>query len=244
MKYLGPRACEEALKSDSLHVLRVSPAAWGRTRGLREMARASGASVHREPTESLDRRSDGQRHQGVLGEGSGIRYSDLAEILEAEHARGKHGLILALDGITDPYNFGAVLRSAAAANVDAVIFPQRRSAQANETVIRASAGAAAHVPLVRAVNLGRAIDELKKAGVRILGMSASAEDSQNYLDEQFNAASAIVLGSEGEGLRLKIRERCDAMLNIEMPGRIGSLNVSVAAAVVLFRALAMRKKNL
>jgi 23S rRNA (guanosine2251-2'-O)-methyltransferase len=192
----------------------------------------------------LDRRAEGQRHQGVIGEGVGIHFTEMPDFLKTLRNRGSDGLVLLLDGITDPHNFGAILRSAAAANVDAVLFQERRSAQVNESVIRASAGTAGKVPLVRVVNLGRAIDDLKESGVWVFGMSASFDKCNNYLNEKFDTATAIVLGSEGEGLRLKIEERCDSLLKIEMPGQIESLNVSAATAVILFRVLARREKKI
>jgi 23S rRNA (guanosine2251-2'-O)-methyltransferase len=144
--------------------------------------------------------------------------------------------------VTDPNNFGAVLRSAAAAGADGVLFPERRSAQINETVIRASAGTAGRIPLVRVVNLGRALDDLKEAGCWIYGLSASPS-SHDYLEESFDRSTVLVLGSEGEGLHQKIEERCDALLRIPMPGGIESLNVSAAAAVMLFRVLAQRGRG-
>jgi 23S rRNA (guanosine2251-2'-O)-methyltransferase len=207
------------------------------------LAKVAGIPVHKEPVEGLDRRAEGRRHQGVVGEGVGARFTEMSEMMKTLSLRGNSGLVLVLDGITDPHNFGAILRTAAAANVDAVIFPERRSAQVNEDAIRASAGTAGRIPLVRVVNLGRAVDELKEVGFWVYGMSASAGDSKNYLDEKFDAATAIVIGSEGEGMRLKIKERCDSLLKIEMPGQTDSLNVSSAAAVVLFRVLAAREKK-
>jgi 23S rRNA (guanosine2251-2'-O)-methyltransferase len=237
--YLGPNACAEALARGELHALRVSPQAWVRTAELRASARAAGAVVHQEPADSLDRRAEGARHQGVLGEGSGLAFTDLEEIAVKAGALGPQALILALDGVTDPHNFGAILRSAAAAGADAVVFPERRSAQVNETVIRASAGTAGRVPLVRVVNLGRALDTLKENGAWIFGLDAGAE-SRNYLAERFDAPTVLVLGAEGEGLHQKIRERCDALLRIPMPGGTESLNVSVTAGVMLFRVLAAR----
>jgi len=244
VKFLGPNACDEALKRGDLQILRISPSAWNRTQKLRELAKSVGVTIHKEPIESLDRRAEGQRHQGVIGEGADVRFAEMPDLLAALRERGANGLVLLLDGITDTHNFGAILRSAAAANVDAVVFPERRSAQVNDAVIRASAGTAALVPLVRVVNLGRAIDDLKEAGFWVFGMSASFDKCHNYLDEKFDAATAIVLGSEGEGLHLKIEERCDSLLRIEMPGQVESLNVSAAAAIILFRVLALREKKI
>ncbi len=239
MKFLGPHACEEALSRGELHSLWVAPAAFGRVARLVSDARAAGVVVHRDPMESLDRRSQGQRHQGVLGEGGPFAYASFEDITATVKAKREDALVLALDGITDPHNLGAILRSAAGAAVDGVLLPERRSAMVNETVVRASAGTAGRVPVCRVVNLGRALDDLKEAGAWIYGLAAG-EGSHSYLDEAFDRATVLVLGAEGEGLHLKIRERCDGLLHVPMPGGIESLNVSAAAAVALFRVLARR----
>jgi len=241
MLYLGPHACEEALNQGRLHTLRVTPNAWERCIKLRMIARESGAVVHCEPIESLDRRCrvQGQRHQGILGEGEAIAMVDMDTLLLRVKRRGAGALVLALDGISDPNNFGAIIRSAAAAGVDGVVFPERRSAQVNETVVRASAGTASRVPLIRVTNLARALEELKQAGSWIYGLSKGV-GSGNYLEESFDRSTVLVLGSEGDGLHQKIEEHCDSLLWIDMPGNIESLNVSSTAAVVLFRVLAQR----
>jgi len=240
MRYLGPHACEEALSRGELQTLRLAPQVWERLARLRQEARAQGVTVHREPMESLDRRAQGQRHQGVLGEGAEVAFEPLESVLEAVRSKPDGALVIALDGITDPHNFGAILRSAAAAGVDGVVFPERRSAQVGEAVLRASAGTAGRIPLVRVVNLGRALDELKEAGAWVYGLAGDA-GSRNYLEEPFDRATVLVLGSEGEGLHQKIRERCDALLGIPMHGGVESLNVSAAAAVMIFRVLARRQ---
>ena len=239
MRYCGPHACEEAVQRGELATLWVAEAAWGRLAKLREAARAAGAVVHREPMDALDRRAQGQRHQGVVGEGSNFVYADFASILRAARGKGASALLLALDGVTDPHNLGAILRSAAAAGVDGVVIPERRSAQVNETVVRASAGTAGRVAVARVVNLGRALDELNEAGAWLFGLAAG-EGSRSYLDERFDRATVLVMGAEGEGLHQKIAERCDGLLSIPMPGQVESLNVSAAAAVALFRVLAVR----
>ena len=240
MRFLGPHACEEALGRGELHVLRMAPPVWGRFVKLREAARDAGVVVHQEPMESLDRRAEGARHQGVLGEGAALRLQEMSALLDRVRERGDAALVLVLDGITDPHNLGAILRSAAGAAVDGVIFPERRSAQVNDTVVRASAGTAGRVPLVRVVNLGRALDELKEAGVWIYGLAAGSK-SHDYRRESFSGPTALVLGSEGEGLHQKISERCDQLLEIPMPGGIESLNVSATAAICLFRVLTARE---
>src|ERR1035438_2205900 len=239
MKFLGPHACEEALALGELHTLWVAPAAFGRVAKLVSEARAAGVVVHREPMESLDRRSQGLRHQGVLGEGGPFAYASFEEIAANVKAKGDAALVLALDGITDPHNLGAILRSAAGAAVDGVLLPERRSAVVNETVVRASAGTAGRVPVCRVVNLGRALEDLKEFGAWTYGLAAG-EGSRDYLEEPFDRATVLVMGAEGEGLHLKIRERCDGLLHTPMPGGIESLNVSAAAAVTLFRVIARR----
>jgi 23S rRNA (guanosine2251-2'-O)-methyltransferase len=237
--FLGPHACEEALERGELQILRVAPTTWERCQALRVSAREQGVTIHREPMDSLDRRAQGQRHQGIMGEGGELALATMDIAVEALRNRGNAALLLALDGVTDPHNFGAVLRSAAGAGVDAVVFPERRAAQINETVIRASAGTAGRVPLVKVVNLGRALEQLKEAGAWVYGLAAG-EGSSDYLEEPFDRPTVLVLGSEGEGLHQKIAEKCDGLLRIPMPGRIESLNVSAAAAVMLFQVLAAR----
>lgn len=239
MRLLGPHACEEALARGELHVLRIAPAAWDRQARLREAARAAGVVVHREPLESLDRRAEGQRHNGVLGEGIEVPLTGLEVLLDRVRARGPQALVLALDGVTDPHNFGAVLRTAAAVGVDGVVFPERRSAQVNEAAVRASAGTAGRVPLVRVVNLGRALDALKEAGAWVYGLAAGP-GSRSFLAEPFDRATVLVLGSEGEGLHDKIAGRCDGLLALPMPGGTESLNVSAAAAAALYLILSRR----
>lgn len=242
VRYLGPHACEEALERGELHVLRIAPTAWERCAKLRSAARERGVVIHREPMDSLDRRTQGQRHQGVVGEGESISFASMEDLEARLKERGNAGLVLVLDGVTDPHNFGAILRSAAAAGVDAVVFPERRSAQVNETVVRASAGTAGRIPLVRVVNLGRALDDLKAAGCWIYGLAAGSS-SRDYLQESFDRPTALVLGSEGEGLHQKVAERCDGLLRIPMPGGVESLNVSAVASVMLFRVLARRQEG-
>ena len=242
MRYLGPHACEEALERGELQTLRIAPGVWERVAKLRLAAREQGVVIHREPMDSLDRRCQGQRHQGIMGEGEAIVLASMESLVERVRERGANALVLALDGISDPHNFGAILRSAAGAAVDGVIFPERRSAQVNETVMRSSAGTAGRVPLVRVVNLARALEQLQEAGAWVYGLAAG-EGSRDYLEEPFDRGTVLVLGSEGEGLHQKIREHCDGLLSIGMPGGIESLNVSSAAAVMLFRALAQRQMH-
>jgi 23S rRNA (guanosine2251-2'-O)-methyltransferase len=240
MYYIGPHACDEALRFGKLQTIRMIPSVWDRYENMRIAARAAGVVVHSEPTESLDRRCQGRRHQGIIGEGADITFTSMDTLLSRVEERGADALILMLDGIQDPNNFGAILRSAAGAGVDGVIFPERRSAQVNDAVIRASAGTAGQVPLVRVVNLTRTIKDLQNVGVWVYGLTKQ-DGSRSYLEETFDRATLFILGSEGSGLHHKIQEHCDVLLTIGMPGNIESLNVSNAAAIALFRVLAQRQ---
>ena len=209
-----------------------------RVQELVERARALQIAVHHRPREQLDQLAGEARHQGVIA-----RYeapplaaeSDLPDLLEQA---GSDALILVLDGVTDPHNLGACLRSAAAAGVTAVIVPKDRAVGLTPVVRRASAGGADRVPLIAATNLARTLRTLKDAGVWLTGLAGDTDTSIYSID--FKGPVALVLGSEGEGMRRLTRETCDFVAKIPMPGNMESLNVSVATGVVLFEALRQR----
>lgn len=240
MKFLGPHACEEALKRGELQTLWIATGLWERMGPFRKLARAAKVVIHREPPESLDRKTDGQRHQGVLGEGGEIIFASLDSFVEILNGKKDACIFVAIDGVTDPQNLGAILRSCAGAGVDGILLPERRSAGITESVIRASAGTAGQVPIARVTNLRRSLEDMKESGAWIYGM-ASTPTSINYLEESFDRSVVLVVGSEGDGLHEKIEEYCDVLIHIPMPGQIESLNASVATAVVLFRILATRQ---
>jgi 23S rRNA (guanosine2251-2'-O)-methyltransferase len=242
MKFLGPHACEEALQRGELHTLWISSTIWDRVSPFRKLAREARVVIHQEPPEALDRKSNGVKHQGMIGEGSEIGYVELDTFFPLMVVKKDRVLLVALDGIMDPQNLGAILRTCSAAGVDGVILPERRSASITESAIRASAGTAGRVPIARVNNLGRALDDLKDAGAWIFGLS-SGNETDNYLDESFDRSVVLVIGSEGEGLHQKISERCDRLLRIPMPGSTESLNASAATAIALFRVLAVRTKS-
>ncbi|PYR71002.1 MAG: 23S rRNA (guanosine(2251)-2'-O)-methyltransferase RlmB [Acidobacteria bacterium] len=154
--------------------------------------------------------------------------------------RGASGapLVVVLDGIEDPHNLGAILRTADAAGVDGVIVQSRRSAARDGVAAKASAGALAHVKIAEVVNIARAVEELKDAGVWTVGLAGEAADSYDAVD--LTLPTAVVLGAEGAGLRRLVRERCDRLASIPMRGHVASLNVSVAAGIVLFEAVRQR----
>ena len=205
---------------------------------LAERAKALKITVNHRPREQLDKLAGEAHHQGVaaLYEPPPMAHeNDLAALMERD---GSGTLVLVLDGVTDPHNLGACLRSSAAAKVTAVIVPKDRAVGLTPVVRRASAGGADRVPLIAVTNLARTLRELKDAGVWITGLDGETETSIYAVD--FKGPVAIVLGSEGEGMRRLTRELCDFVAKIPMPGAMESLNVSVATGVVLFEALRQR----
>ncbi len=157
-------------------------------------------------------------------------YMEFGEFQE-KIVKEEESLILILDGIQDPRNFGAIIRSAETFGVSGIIVPERRSVKINETVIKTSTGAIEHVPIVKVTNLGRAIEDLKKIGYWIYGAEASGE--KFYHEEKYPAKKALVLGSEGFGIKAKVKEHCDILVKIPLKGKINSLNVSVAGGILL-----------
>jgi 23S rRNA (guanosine2251-2'-O)-methyltransferase len=200
--------------------------------------------VRRVAQQALDGVAGGLRHQGAVARYAAAKTwgeNDLSGLVE--DARGK-ALLLVLDGVQDPHNLGACLRSAAAAGATAVVIPKDKAVQVNATVRKTSAGAADSVPVVRVTNLSRCLRELQKQGVWIYGLAGDATASLYALNLRGNVA--LVLGGEGDGLRRLTREHCDQLVNIPMPGLdstpgLESLNVSVAAGVTLFEAVRQRQ---
>lgn len=211
-----------------------------RLQELRALAVEAGIAVRDADDQGLDRLAGGERHQGVVVElapRAGDPETQLEEALEA--LAGSPPLLLVLDGVTDPHNLGACLRSADAAGVAAVIVPRDRAAGLTPVVRKVAAGAAETVPLVQVVNLARTLRELKERGVWLVG---TADDAPRTLYEvDFRGPTALVLGSEGEGMRRLTREACDQLVSIPMGGAVESLNVSVATGVALFEAVRQRR---
>jgi 23S rRNA (guanosine2251-2'-O)-methyltransferase len=209
-----------------------------RVNEIAAQARKRGIQVRAMGKDQLERTGGEARHQGVIAryETPPMRNeNDLEALVEAA---GPEALVLVLDGVTDPHNLGACLRSAAAARVTAVVVPKDRAVGLTPTVRRASAGGADLVPLVAVTNLARALRTLKDAGVWITGLAG--ETDQSLYDIDLKGPVALVLGSEGDGMRHLTRETCDFVAKIPMPGNMESLNVSVATGIVLFEALRQR----
>ena len=228
----------EALRAGRVRALRVGERADDRLKQLLALAGERGVRVTRVPADVLERESRRGVHQGVIADVAESKDYSVDELI-----RGAAGapLIVVLDGIEDPHNLGAILRTADAAGVDGVVVQSRRSAARGGAAAKASAGAVAHVKVAEVVNIARAIEELKEAGVWTIGLAGEASESYEAID--FTLPTAVVLGAEGPGLRRLVRERCDRLVSIPMRGHVGSLNVSVAAGVVLFEGVRQRLKK-
>jgi 23S rRNA (guanosine2251-2'-O)-methyltransferase len=239
----GIHSIEAALKYDAENLTELyveSGQHNPRVRELAERARSLGIKPHARERADLDRMTGGARHQGIAAlyrTPPARSESDLPALVEAG---GRQALFLVLDGVTDPHNLGACMRSAEAAGVTAVIVPRDKAVGITPTVRRASAGAADRVPFLAATNLARSLKVLKDAGVWLTGFTGDA--SQTLYEGDFTGPVGIVLGSEGEGMRRLTREACDHVARIPMRGSVESLNVSVAAGVVLFEVLRQRSR--
>jgi 23S rRNA (guanosine2251-2'-O)-methyltransferase len=211
-------------------VLVAKGAAGPRLQELIELCRERGIPVRFEPRAMLDRAAGSAAHQGVVGFGAAERYVSL------EQTMNTRGLHVVLDGVEDPHNLGAIVRTAHAAGAAAIVIPERRAAGLTETVARTAAGALAYLPVVRVTNISRALEELKRCGYWIYGLDERGEQAHDRVE--FAAPTAIVLGGEGRGLHQTVARHCDALVSIAMAsgpaGGVASLNVSVAAGVVLF----------
>ena len=239
---VGLNAVASSIEHDAEHVREVLVEAGGknaRVTEIEENARRKGIDVRRVSTQALDGVAGGVRHQGVAARYAAAKTWDENELAGlVEGAEGK-ALLLVLDGVQDPHNLGACLRSAAAAGATAVVIPKDKSATVNATVRKTSAGAADRLPVVAVTNLSRCLRDLQKLGVWIYGLAGEADTSLYAQDLRGNVA--VVLGGEADGLRRLTREHCDGLVKIPMPGEIESLNVSVAAGVTLFEAVRQRQ---
>ena len=231
----GINPVREALRAGRIDLVRASEQGSSRVRELAREAEAGGVIVHWVSAAELDHESAGAVHQGIVARVYPlVKYSVADLIREASTPP----FFLVLDGIEDPQNVGAVLRTAEAAGVDGVVRQQRRAAPLGAVVAKASAGALAHVKIASVVNITRVLDELRAAGIWTVGLVQAA--SCKYDEVDFSLPTALVLGSEGRGLRRLVRERCDWLVSIPMNGKIDSLNVSVAAGVALYEAVRQR----
>jgi 23S rRNA (guanosine2251-2'-O)-methyltransferase len=224
----GVHPIREALRAGRpLERLLVARGAGGpRIQEIVEQCREAGVPVRFEERHVLDRLGGGSAHQGVIAYASAQRYMDLEDL-----AAGARMLVL-LDGVEDPHNLGAILRTAHAAGAGGVVIPERRCVGLTEVVAKAAAGAIEYLPIARVVNLNRALETLKERGYWIYGLDERGAERYDQVD--YAPPTALVLGGEGKGLHEQVRKHCDVLVRIPMAGEISSLNVSVAAGVVLF----------
>jgi len=224
----------EALRAGRVDAIRVSRRDDGRVAELVDAARTAGVAVTRVEAGELDRASKGGVHQGVVALVRDQESLGPTDLVTAEGA----ALIVVLDGVEDPHNVGAILRTVDAAGGSGVVRQQRHAAPLGGATAKASAGAVSHVKVADVVNVARAIEELKEAGVWTVGLAGDAQKRYDEID--YTLPTALVVGAEGAGLRRLVRERCDWLVSIPMQGHVQSLNVSVATGVVLFEALRQR----
>jgi 23S rRNA (guanosine2251-2'-O)-methyltransferase len=235
MLIYGINSVLEAIRSGRVRELRVADRQGGRLAEAITAAQRAGIEVRRVQTTELDRAAKGGVHQGVVAE---VEESQDYSIGELVSGAAGVPLLVVLDGIEDPHNLGAILRTADAAGADGVIRQSRRAAPLDGAAAKAAAGAVSHVRMAEVVNIARAIEELKEAGIWTIGLAGDSPNRYDRLD--LTIPLAIVVGAEGTGLRRLVRERCDWLASIPMRGHVQSLNVSVAAGIALFEALRQR----
>jgi 23S rRNA (guanosine2251-2'-O)-methyltransferase len=232
----------EALRANSRRIEKIYVAEGARERRLSEIfevARLKGILVNKISRENLANFVEpGANHQGVVAFTAAADYVSADEIFDSI---GENALLLILDGVEDPRNLGAILRVAEGAGTGGVFIPERRAVGLTETVAKSSAGATEYVKVAKVANVNRLIEELKKRKIWVVGTSAEAETV--YTDWDWRAPSALVLGGEGQGLHRLVAENCDVLVKIPMYGKIESLNVSVAAGVILFEAVRQRAER-
>jgi 23S rRNA (guanosine2251-2'-O)-methyltransferase len=229
----------EALRAGRVRRLKIGARGDRRIDQAVALARAAGVAVDRVDPQALERLARGGVHQGIAAELAPIRNYGVQELVEG--ALPAAPLLVVLDGVEDPHNLGAITRTVDAAGGHGIIRQERRAAALDGAAGKASAGAIAVVRFATVVNIARALEELKEAGVWTVGLAGNAADPYDAVD--LTLPTAIAVGGEGEGLRRLTRDRCDRLVRIPMAGSVESLNVSVAAGIVLFEAARQRRKR-
>jgi 23S rRNA (guanosine2251-2'-O)-methyltransferase len=212
-----------------------------RFHSLLSAAKANGTVVDEVEPRRLDQLTHGANHQGIVAQVAPYEYSELGDLIEQAKAATEHPVLLAVDGMTDPHNLGAIIRTAEAIGAQGLVIPQRRAVGITSTVVKVAAGALETFPVARVVNLARALEELKSAGFWIYGTAANA--SQPVDAVRFNGPIVLVIGAEGEGLSLLTQRCCDVLVSIPLPGNTPSLNASVAAGMVLYEVYRQRRSQ-
>ncbi len=210
-----------------------------RLQRLIEDCRKLGVPVRFLQRTELDHMAGNAAHQGVVAVTSAKQYNDLDDVLAAK--RGKYSLIVVLDGVEDPHNLGAILRTSDAVGANGIIIPERRAAAVTGTVTKASAGASEHMPIAKVTNIARTVEELKESNIWTVGLDERSKQTYDSLD--YNMDCALVMGGEGKGLHDLVKRKCDFLVSIPMLGKVPSLNVSVATAVVLYEIVRQRRAS-
>jgi 23S rRNA (guanosine2251-2'-O)-methyltransferase len=231
----------EALKSGrEIERLVVQKGATGSIEKILRLAKAKGVPVRFEERSVLERMAGGAVHQGVLAIAAAYRYADVEDLFALAEEREEDPFFVVLDGVEDPHNLGAIIRTAECAGAHGVIIPKRRAAGVTETVLKSAAGAAEYLPVARVANITQTLGVLKKRGVWIY---ACDMDGENYTGRDLTGPAAIVIGAEGRGISRLVRETCDGIVSIPMRGRINSLNASNAAAILLYEIRRQRDEK-
>jgi 23S rRNA (guanosine2251-2'-O)-methyltransferase len=241
MNYIyGINAVSEALKARGRAFQWVGMAKERHDLRLQRMiedCRRLGVPVRFLSRTELDHMAGNAAHQGVVAVTSAKQYSDLDDVIEGK--RGRHSFVIVLDGVEDPHNLGALLRTADAAGADGVIIPERRAAGVTGTVTKASAGASEHLPIAKVTNIARTVEELKQRNIWTIGLDEHGKQTYDTID--YNLDCALVLGAEGKGLHDLVKRKCDFLVSIPMLGKVPSLNVSVAGAIVMYEVVRQRR---
>ncbi len=242
-KLAGINSIMEALKGKrKVHKIFIQTGKKGkRWDELLALARKKGVFVQEVEKERLNQMYKIGNHQGLVATIDAFSYASLEEILERAAMSGKEPLLLMLDGIEDPQNFGSIIRTAECAGVHGIIIPRHGSAEVNETVSRVAAGAVEHMLIARETNLAHTMGRLKEMGLWVVGSDMQA--SLCYYSTTFPTPTVLVIGSEGQGMRKLVKENCDMLVRIPMFGEISSLNASVAASLLVYEALRQRNYN-
>lgn len=237
----GRNAVLEALKSDrEIEKLIVAKGAEGSIRKITGMAKDKKIPIQYREKAALDRIAGRNSHQGVIAQVSQYTYCTLDDILRRAEERGEDPFIMILDGLEDPHNLGAVMRTAECCGAHGIVIPKRRSAGITETVAKASAGAVEYMLCARVSNIGQAIDQLKERGMWV---AACDMGGKAYTEQDLTGSLAVVIGSEGTGISRLVREKCDFVVSIPMKGKITSLNASNAAAILMYEVVRQRERQ-